>query len=59
MLNHTVCRKRPLRTDHEVTVGRYWETMRSRGEHINKSLSYGLLLMAVGLLATCVYLLFN
>lgn len=56
-LNKTVCRRHPLRTDREITYGKRWESLKQQGERMSLSLSYGLLLMAVGLLATCVYLL--
>ena len=59
LLNRTLCRRHPLRTDHELTLGYRWQQFNRRGKGITHSLSYGLLLMAVGLLATCVYLLMN
>ena len=56
-LNATVFRKRPLRTDMELVLGNGWQHMKQRTERVSRSVSWALLLMALGLLAACLYLL--
>lgn len=56
-LNGTLCKAHPLRTDMEYAAGDLWDRLRDKGVNMTRSVSYGLLMMAVGLLITCVYLL--
>lgn len=57
LLNRTLLRKKPIRTDFEYVYDALWTEM-SKGVHtVTLSVSFGLLLMAVGLFVTCLYLL--
>lgn len=47
----------PLRTDMEYVTSRERDKLLHAELRISRSMSYGLLLMAVGLLITCLYLL--
>lgn len=56
-LNATVCRRKPLRTDYEYVLAATWENIAKGAGWFSRSVSFGLLLMCIGLLLTCAYLL--
>lgn len=56
-LNATVCRRHPLRTDHEYALAATLDAMMQDARSASRSVSYGLLLTCVGLLLICAYLL--
>ena len=56
-LNATFRRTKPIRTDFEFVLDASWQEL-TRGTHrITASISFGLLLMCIGMLITCLYLL--
>lgn len=57
LLNGTVLRRRPMRTDFEYVFDALWTEL-SEGVHtLTLSVSFGLLLLCIGLFITCLYLL--
>lgn len=56
-LNATVCRKKPLRTDLDQVLAAAWASVSESANWFGRSVSYGLLLMCLGLLLICAYLL--
>lgn len=57
LLNRTVLRDRPMRTDFEYVLAASWRELRESVSSVTISVSFGLLLLCVGLYVTCVYLL--
>lgn len=56
-MNATFLRVKPMRTDFEYVLDASWQEL-TRGTHrVTASISFGLLLMCIGLLITCLYLL--
>lgn len=55
--NKTIGKNHPLRTDMEYLTSEKYERFRQTETRISRSMSYGLILMAIGLLVTCLYLL--
>lgn len=56
-LNATVCRHKPIRTDFEYVLDASWHVTVQGFTRVFRSISFGLLLLGIGLLATCAYLL--
>ena len=56
-LNTTFLRHRPIRTDFEYVLDASWREATQGAHRITASLSFGLLLMCIGLFITCMYLL--
>ena len=56
-LNATFLRRRPVRTDFEYVLDASWRELTQGTHRITASLSFGLLLMCIGLFITCMYLL--
>ncbi|MCH5287768.1 MAG: NADH dehydrogenase [Christensenellaceae bacterium] len=57
LLNKTVLRRRPLRTDFEYVFAASWREFKDSVSSLTISVSFGLLLLCIGLYVTCVYLL--
>ncbi|MBQ8954615.1 MAG: NADH dehydrogenase, partial [Clostridia bacterium] len=57
LLNRTLCRKKPIRTSFAVVFAAGWEEMRVNFRRMSWSVSFGLLLLCVGLYITFAYLL--
>lgn len=58
-LNATLMRRRPLRTDHEYALAEFWNALNQSGRRAFGSVSFGLLLLCIGLYITCAYLLMH
>ncbi|MBE5804313.1 MAG: sodium:proton antiporter [Clostridiales bacterium] len=56
-LNATFLRNRPMRTDFEYVLDASWRELTQGTHRITASMSFGLLLMCIGLFITCMYLL--
>ena len=56
-LNATVLKRRPMRTDFEYVLDASWREFASGTRRITASISFGLLLLCIGLFVTCLYLL--
>ncbi|MBQ3484795.1 MAG: sodium:proton antiporter [Clostridia bacterium] len=56
-LNRTILRRRPMRTDFEVLLAASWHELKEDTRTLTVSVSFGLLLLCVGLFLTCLYLL--
>ena len=56
-LNGTLLQQRPLRTDFEYVLDAAWQAVASGLKRFTASVSFGLLLLSIGLFLTCVYLL--
>ena len=56
-LNATVCKRAPIRTDFEYVLDASWNVTVQSLTRVFRSISFGLLLLGIGLLLTCVYLL--
>ena len=56
-LNHGPMRKHPLPTDHGKRLAQRAAAFEDEGERVGRSVSYGLLLLALGLFAAFLYLL--
>lgn len=56
-LNATVLRRRPMRTDFEYVLDASWREFTAGTHRVTASVSFGLLLMCIGLYITCMYLL--
>ena len=57
LLNRTLLRRHPLRTDFEYVLAASWRNLKDSVSTLTVSVSFGLLLLCVGLYVTCVYLL--
>ncbi len=57
LLNATFLRRRPMRTDFEYVLAASWREVREDARTMTVSISFGLLLLCVGLLLTCLYLM--
>ena len=57
VLNATFLRRKPMRTDFEVVLAASWHEIKEDTRTLTVSVSFGLLLLCVGLLATCLYLM--
>ena len=57
LLNATFLRRKPMRTDFEVVLAASWHEIKEHTRTLTVSVSFGLLLLCVGLLATCLYLM--
>lgn len=57
LLNLTVLHRRPMRTDFEYVLDASWKELREGMKTLTVSVSFGLLLLCVGLYLTCMYLL--
>ncbi|MDY4138974.1 MAG: proton-conducting transporter membrane subunit [Eubacteriales bacterium] len=56
-LNNTILQQHPLRTDFEYVLDAAWQAVASGLRRFTASVSFGLLLLCIGLFLTCVYLL--
>ncbi len=56
-LNATFLRRHPMRTDFEYVFDASWQTASAGSRRITRSVSFGLLLLCIGLYFTCAYLL--
>ena len=56
-LNATFLRSKPMRTDFEYVLDASWREVTQGTHRITASMSFGLLLMCIGLFITCMYLL--
>lgn len=56
-LNRTLLRRKPLPTDFEVILAASWHELKEDTRALTVSVSFGLLLLCVGLFITCLYLL--
>ena len=56
-LNNTFLQQHPLRTDFEYVLDAAWQAVASGLRRFTASVSFGLLLLCIGLFLTCVYLL--
>ena len=56
-LNSTFLQQHPLRTDFEYVLDAAWQAVTSGLRRFTASVSFGLLLLCIGLFLTCVYLL--
>ena len=56
-LNSTFLQQHPLRTDFEYVLDAAWQAVASGLRRFTASVSFGLLLLCIGLFLTCVYLL--
>jgi len=57
LLNKTILRRRPIQTNFEYVFDAGRKEMRRERTLIRRSMSFGLLLLCVGLYLTCWYLL--
>ena len=57
LLNATLLRRRPMRTDFEVLLAASWHELKEDTRTLTVSVSFGLMLLCVGLLLTCLYLM--
>ena len=57
LLNRTFLRNRPMRTDFEAVLAASWHELKEDTRTLTVSVSFGLLLLCVGLLLTCLYLM--
>ena len=57
LLNRTVLRRHPLRTDFEYVFSASWRELQDSVSNLTISISFGLLLLCIGLFLTCAYLL--
>lgn len=57
VLNHTVCRKKPIRKSFEHLYAIRWAEFAENNQIIGRSLSYGLILFCGGLVLTLAYLM--
>ncbi|MBQ6950679.1 MAG: sodium:proton antiporter [Clostridia bacterium] len=58
-LNATLLRHKPMRTDFEYVLDASWRELTQGTHRITASMSFGLLLMCIGLFITCLYLLWH
>ena len=56
-LNATFLRSKPMRTDFEYVLDASWRELTQGTHRITATMSFGLLLMCIGLFITCMYLL--
>ena len=59
LLNRTVLLHKPVRTDFEYVLDASWREFTSSIKGVTRSMSFGLLLMAIGLFITCLYLMMH
>ena len=57
LLNATLLRRKPMRTDFEVVLAASWHELKEDTRTLTVSVSFGLLLLCVALLVTCLYLM--
>jgi len=57
LLNRTVLKNKPMRTDFEVVLAASWHELKEDTRTLTVSVSFGLLLLCVALLLTCLYLM--
>ena len=57
LLNRTIMHHHPVRTDFEYVLDASWKELTEGMKTLTVSVSFGLLLMCVGLYLTCLYLL--
>ena len=57
LLNCTLLRRRPMRTDFEYVLAASWHEIKEDTRTLTVSVSFGLLLLCIGLLLTCLYLM--
>ena len=57
VLNATLLRRRPLRQDYEYVLADFWQSLSQVSRRVMGSVSFGLLLVCIGLYLTCAYLL--
>ena len=57
LMNRTLRRRQPLRTDFEYVFAASWRELKDSVSNLTISISFGLLLLCIGLYLTCVYLL--
>ena len=57
LMNRTLLRRRPMRTDFEYVFAASWRELKDSVSNLTISISFGLLLLCIGLYLTCVYLL--
>ena len=57
LLNKTFLHRRPMRTDFEYVFAASWREFKESVSNMTISVSFGLLLLCIGLYLTCVYLL--
>ena len=57
VMNKTFLRRRPMRTDFEFVLDASWKEFGAGGQRIGRSVSFGLLLLCIGLYVTCAYLM--
>lgn len=57
LLNTTLLHRSPMRTDFEYLLAASWRELREGTRNFTVSISFGLLLLCVGLYLTCLYLL--
>ncbi|MDO4483191.1 MAG: proton-conducting transporter membrane subunit, partial [Clostridia bacterium] len=58
-LNKTVCRKNPVATDYEYRLAFWLDNAKQTADNSIGTISYGLLMMAIGLFVTCLYLVIS
>ena len=58
-LNATLLRRHPMRTDFEFVFDASWREFSAGTRRITGSISFGLLLLCIGLYLTCIYLLMH
>lgn len=56
-LNATLLRRRPMRTDFEFVFDASWKELTAGTNRITRSVSFGLLLLCIGLYIACMYLM--
>ncbi len=59
LCNKTICRRHPMRTDFEYMLDASRRMIVSGTSRVTRSVSFGLLLVGIGLLITCAYLLLH
>ena len=57
LMNRTLLRRQPLRTDFEYVFAASWRELKDSVSNLTISISFGLLLLCIGLYLTCIYLL--
>ena len=57
LMNKTFLRRRPMRTDFEYVFAASWRELKDSVSNLTISISFGLLLLCIGLYLTCAYLL--
>ncbi len=57
LMNATFLHRKPMRTDFEVVLAASWHELKEDTRTLTVSVSFGLLLLGVGLVLTCLYLM--